>query len=123
MLRPAARVLEQSCDDPLQINGRHPAPKLVATVEVDVLPGNRRYLGELRYPGQVACGPPLLQHPRHDCRVVEDHAVRQQPAALAPELLFLLRPVAQLSEVRVGDRPPELMVVLAPVQCPLHVLP
>lgn len=88
-----------------------------------MLPGDRRHLGQLLYPRQIAGGSPLLQHSRQDHRVVVDDAVHQQPAALAPQLLLLLRPVAQLPEVRVGDRLPQLVVVLAPVQRPLHVLP
>jgi len=64
----------------------------------------------------------VSQQVREDRGVVRDDAIGKQPAALAPQVLFIFRPESQLAEVGVRDGPVQLVVILPAVQGPLDVL-
>jgi hypothetical protein len=72
--------------------------KLVASLKIDVLPGDRaNFFGSLRtlcIPGSVL----VLQEPREDRGVAKDDAVGDQPAAFRPKLLLILGFEAELAE-------------------------
>jgi hypothetical protein len=86
-----------------------------------MLPGHGRDLRE-QYGASGIAQPRLVRMQVRQNRGVKiNDAVGDEPTAFLPELLFIFRLKAQLPEVRVGDRPAELMVIFSPVECPLDV--
>jgi hypothetical protein len=65
----------------------------------------------------------MLEQFGEDAGVEVDDAVGEEAGALAPDLLFDVRPDLQPTGVCIGHGPDELMVRLAPVQRLLHVAP
>ncbi len=77
--------------------------EFIVSVEVDVLPSDRRNLPEQGCCFIVTRGLRVLQQMREQRCVVEDDAVRNQTAAFFPYLLLVLRLEAKLAEVGVSN--------------------
>lgn len=110
------RQFSLSLNNCVDIDRRRRARELVAAIQIDVLPRHRRDLRQLHSAWCVPRHLMLLEQSRQDRRIVGDDAVCDQPAALAPQHLLVLRLEPQLPKVGVRYRPTELMIILAPVQ-------
>ena len=58
---------------------------------------------------------------REDRQVVVDDAVSNQATALIPQVLFILGFEAQLAEIGIAHRPPQVVKILATIDSPLDI--
>ena len=76
----------------------------------------------LRTRGIAALLTPRHRRSEHDHIVIVDR-IDEQPATLIPQRLLLIRGVPQFAGVGLRERPLHLMILLAPVQGLLYILP
>ena len=97
--------------------------ELIASTEINMLPRYGRDLRQQRSASGVTT--PCLMHEQvgQDGRiiVIVDDAVGNEPAALLPHLLVIFRLETELSEVSVGHRAAQLMVIFPAIERPLHI--
>ena len=96
--------------------------ELIATVEIDVPPGDGRYVFDCVSASHIAGSLLMFQEPGKNGGVVKNDAVGNQAAAFRPEILLILGFEAKLAEAGEGDGTTQLMIVLAPVQRLLDML-
>ena len=115
-------MVQQACDDGLDINDLQQRRKLVASIEINVLPCHRRdlpqYADALVIPSRFLPGDELGDQ----VHVVADDAVGHQPAAFAPDLLILLGRKPQFAKIGIRHRPPQLVILLPAIERPLDIL-
>jgi hypothetical protein len=107
----------------LHINWLGRFPEFVTTVEINVLPGDRRGPANPVCPPFVATAMGMIQKTGQDGGVVEDNAVGNQAAALAPNLLFVFGFKTQLPEIGIGNGSAKLMIAFTTIERLLDIAP
>jgi hypothetical protein len=117
---PAFSFIKDLC----QCRQLHFAPlvELEAAIQIDVLPGDRRYPFENLHRLVVTDSLLLFQHAGRDRRIVIDHRIGDEPRALVSDLLLGFGADVQLSGIDVSDGTAESMIRFTAVECFLHAL-
>ena len=113
--------LYQRLNDRRDVNDLWGLGELVASTEIDMLP---RYGGDLRQQrgaGGVTTPCFMREQVGQDRRIIVNDAVGNEPATLLPQLLVIFRLEAELSEIGVGHRAAQLMVILPAIERPLDI--